>query len=86
MPLEATIVKLEVSSTGTTKKDFVIDLENLELQNIANKDEVILDATCQKGKTNRLFSIKEKIHGKDDVIDGMNRAFTTLEKKLIQGL
>ena len=51
-----------------------------------DKDKVLLDATCATNDKSRLFSIKKAISSKDDVITGMNKAFSTLEKELIDDL
>jgi hypothetical protein len=53
---------------------------------IANENEVVLDATCSTDDKNRLFSIKVPLDSTKDVIVGMNKAFNTLEKELIDDL
>jgi uncharacterized lipoprotein YmbA len=57
---------------------------------IANNNSVILDATCvrdgKKESKSKLFNIKKSITSKENVIDGMNRAFSELEKNLVESL
>jgi uncharacterized lipoprotein YmbA len=68
----------------STKPDIILQININKF--IANSKEVILDATCQRDGKNRLFATKEKIDTKEDIVDGMNRAFSSLERKLIEGL
>jgi len=68
----------------STKPDIILQININKF--IANSKEVILDATCQRDGKNRLFTIKEKINSEEDIVDGMNRAFSSLERKLIEGL
>jgi uncharacterized lipoprotein YmbA len=74
---------------NTSKKPDIIIQININ-KFLANKNSVLLDATCtREGKfkeRDRLFSIKEPISSKDDIIDSMNRAFGKLEKRLIDSL
>ncbi len=53
---------------------------------IAQKDRVTLDATWSKNDESKLFFIEIPILSKDDVVDGMNRAFSELEKALIKDI
>ena len=72
----------------STKPDIIIQITINKF--IANKSDVILDATCvrvgSKKPKSRLFSIKKPLKSKEDVIDGMNRAFSDLERKLVEDL
>jgi uncharacterized lipoprotein YmbA len=68
----------------STKPDIIIQITINKF--IANENEVVLDATCSTDDKNRLFSIKIPLDSTKDVIVGMNKAFNTLEKELIDDL
>ena len=53
---------------------------------IAQKNSVILDATWSKNGESKLFFIEIPIFSKDDVVDGMNMAFSALEKELVKDI
>jgi len=68
----------------STKPDIIIQI--IINKFIANKEKVLLEATCTTNDKSRLFSINKAISSKDDIITGMNKAFSTLEKELIDDL
>jgi len=72
----------------STRPDIILQININKF--IADKNNVLLDATCTRNgklkEKDRLFSIKEPISSKDDIIDGMNRAFSKLESKLVKSL
>ena len=65
----------------STKPDIIIQITINKF--IADENEVVLDVTCATDNKNRLFSIKTPLKSKEDVVIGMNKAFNTLEKELI---
>lgn len=68
----------------STKPDIIIQITINKF--IADESEVILDATCEREGKSRLFNIKKPLNSKNDIIEGMNEAFSDLEKKLVQDL
>lgn len=69
----------------STKPDFIVQITINKF--IADKNSVILEATWVKEHVNKpiskLFSKKISINSQEDIIVGMNKAFSALEKELI---
>ena len=72
----------------TNKPDIIIQI--IINKFIADKKMVILEATSQingiYGNKNSLFSIKVPIDSNNDIVTGMNKAFTAYEKRLVKSL
>ncbi len=72
----------------STKPDIILQININKF--IADKDSVLLDATCTRNgklkEKDKLFNIKEPLSSKDDIVNGMNRAFGKLEAQLIKTL
>ncbi len=71
---------------NTSKKPSTI-LRVIVNRFIANGNEVILEATWKKDRDDgKLFLIRVPISSKNDIIDGMNKAFLELEKDIVDRL
>ena len=68
----------------STKPDIIIQITINKF--IANENEVVLDATCEREGKSRLFAIKKPLNSKEEIVNSMNEAFNTLEKELIDDL